>query len=368
MEITIFLPIQKARRIKVQIPFEMAGERALMKTIASRFYHPQQRLWSVLNTEANLLLMKSLFKDKYKLVDEQAKAVVPKFLLSPKSTQVLRDTEQKLILKAYSQNTIKIYKSELACFLKYFENFELKNITKEQIEGFVYQMIVKYKLSESKQNGMINAIKFYYEHVLGMPREYYTIQRPKKAHILPNVLGTDEALKLINAPANLKHKAILYTIYSAGLRISELMNLRISDIRSAEGFIFIKAAKGKKDRHVLLSEVLLELLREYYRGYKPSYWLFEGQGGGKYSAKSIQSIYRLAQQKSGANPWSTPHTLRHSFATHALEFGENLRNVQVMMGHESSKTTEIYTHVINVNNKKMRNPLDIMMKNSTFKG
>jgi site-specific recombinase XerD len=113
--------------------------------------------------------------------------------------------------------------------------------------------------------------------------------------------------------------------------------------------------------------VLLVLLRDYYRKNRPSYWLFEGQDGGQYSAKSIQNIYREAQKKSGANPWSTPHTLRHSFATHALELGENLRNVQVMMGHESSKTTEIYTHVINVNNKKMRNPLDILIKKATFK-
>lgn len=349
------------------IPYEMATERALIKTINSRFYHDEQRLWSVLNTKANMLQLKNLFKGKYKMDKEQANATLPKFSLNQQSREALYGAEQKLILKAYCPNTIKNYKAELARYLKYFENYELKNITKEQIESYVYHMVTKYKIGESKQNGVINAIKFYYEHVLGMPREYYDIQRPKKSNSLPNVLGTDEALKLINAPDNLKHKAILHAIYSAGLRISEVINLRISDIRSADGYIFIKGAKGKKDRHVLLSEIFLVLLREYYLKYKPSYWLFEGQSGGKYSAKSIQSFYRKAQQKSGANPWSTPHTLRHSFATHALELGENFRNVQIMMGHESSKTTEVYTHIINVNNKKMRNPLDILMKNATFK-
>jgi integrase/recombinase XerD len=260
-----------------------------------------------------------------------------------------------------------MYLYELSCFLKYFENHELKNITKEQIDAFVYHMVSKHKISESKQNGLINAIKFFYEQVLAMPREYYTIQRPKRSQSLPNVLGTEETLRLINAPQNLKHRAILHTIYSAGLRMSEVINLRITDIRSNEGYIFIKGAKGKKDRHVILSQNLLEMLRAYYRGFKPSYWLFEGQDGGRYSARSVQNIYRAAQQKTGANPWSTPHTLRHSFATHALEFGENLRNVQVMLGHETSKTTEIYTHVINVSNKKMRNPLDIMMNSINFK-
>jgi site-specific recombinase XerD len=367
MEIVLYQPQQNAKRIKVYIPFEFEKERMLIKTLPGRFYHKSQRLWSVINTEQNMHDLKTMFHGKLTIKDEKIKQALPKIILNEAAKDALRQTEQKLILKAYSENTIKIYKSELSGFFKYFENYELKNLIKEQIEAFVYHMVRKYRISESKQNGMINAIKFYYEQVLGMPREYYAIQRPKRTHSLPNVLGTDEAIKLIHSPENMKHEAILCTIYSAGLRISEVINLRITDIRSKEGYIFIRGAKGKKDRHVILSEVLLVLLRDYYRKNRPSYWLFEGQDGGQYSAKSIQNIYREAQKKSGANPWSTPHTLRHSFATHALELGENLRNVQVMMGHESSKTTEIYTHVINVNNKKMRNPLDILIKKATFK-
>ena len=199
-----------------------------------------------------------------------------------------------------------------------------------------------------------------------MPREYYDIQRPKRANQLPNTLSVEEVYKLINSPTNLKHKAILYTVYAAGLRMSELLNLRVKDIRSKEAYIFIKGAKGKKDRHTVLADNLLKLLRKYYKKYRPSYWLFEGQDGGKYSSSSVQSIFRRAQKVSGANPWSTPHTLRHSFATHLLENGENLRNIQVLLGHESSKTTEVYTHVVGVNNRKVKNPLDIMMQNTTF--
>jgi integrase/recombinase XerD len=367
MDIIIYNPNQKSKRIKVYIPYQMGDERALIKNMETHFYHVTQRLWSVLNTERNFNLLKTIFKGKYQLIDEKEHIPVPQFTLNEKSMLALCETEQKLILKAYSVNTLRNYKSELAFFFKYFESFDLKSVTKEQIESYIYFLITKYKIGESKQNSAINAIKFYYEHVLGMPREYYNIQRPKSSKTLPNVLPFEEVYRLINSPENIKHKAILYTIYSGGLRISEVISLRINDIRSNEGCIYIKGAKGKKDRRTVLSEILLNLLREYYIKYKPSYWLFEGQDGGQYSLKSIQNIFREAQIKSGVNPWCTPHTLRHSFATHLLENGENLRNIQIMLGHENSKTTEIYTHVISVNNKKMRNPLDLMMRNVTFK-
>jgi site-specific recombinase XerD len=344
----------------------MKEERELLKKMQTRFYHPAQKLWSVLNTENNLELLKKMFAGKYVTEVEQQAIKQPEFTLNDASLLALSQAEQKLILKGYSQHTLRNYKSELAVFLKYFENIDLKQITKDQIESYVYHLISKYKIGESRQNSAINAIKFYYEQVLGMPREYYNIQRPKRASQLPNTLSVEEVFKLINAPDSIKHKAILYTIYAAGLRMSELLNLRVKDIRSDEGYIFIKGAKGKKDRHTVLSDYLLKLLRGYYKKYHPSYWLFEGQEGGKYSATSVQSIFRRAQKKSGANPWSTPHTLRHSFATHLLENGENLRNIQILLGHESSRTTEIYTHVVGINNKKVKNPLDIMMQNITF--
>ena len=299
-------------------------------------------------------------KGRYTLESEVSSPERPSFTLNVHSIEALCMTEQKLMLKGYSESTINSYKSELSCFLKYFENQDHKTVTKEQIESYVYYLISKYKIGDSKQNLAINAIKFYYEAVLGMPREYYTIQRPKKAHTLPNVLSLEEVSQLIQAPSNLKHKAILYTLYSGGLRIGEVVNLRITDIHSDDGFIFIKGAKGKKDRRTILSVHLLELLRNYYRLFKPSYWLFEGQDGGQYSTKSIQLIYRRAQIKSGVGPWSTPHTLRHSFATHLLENGENLRNIQALLGHESTKTTEIYTHVVGVSSKKLSSPLDLI--------
>jgi len=366
MDIIIYRPMPRSKRIKIFIPYAMTEERELLKKIESRFYHQQQKLWSILNTKENFELIKKLFTGKYKIIDETKTASIPKYTLNSNSLSILASFEKKLILKSYSKNTLSSYKTEFSNFLRYFEKFDIKIINKEQIESYIFYLITKYKISDSRQNVAINAIKFYYENVLGKPREHYDIQRPKSAKSLPDVLSTEEVFSLINSPKNIKHKAILYTIYSAGLRVGELVNLRINDIHSDDKYIFIKGAKGKKDRQTLLSDVLVKVLRKYYKEYKPSYWLFEGQDGGKYSTTSIQKIYRKAQQNSGANPWSTPHTLRHSFATHLLENGVNLRYIQALLGHSSSKTTEIYTHLVNLSNNKIENPLDNIVKNNKF--
>jgi len=366
MKIIIYQPRPQAKRIQIKLPYEMKAERELLKKIEGKFYHKTQQLWSIPYSTENFELLKKIFKGKYEITERGKAPKIPSIVLNNKSLEELAKVHQKLVLKGYSEHTLRNYKHELAQFFKYFENFDLKNVDKEQIENYIFYMLDKYKISESKQNVAINAIKFYYEKVLGMPREYYDIQRPKGVKSLPNVMSQEEVFKLINYPKNIKHKAVLYTIYSCGLRMSEVLNLRIKDIHSDEGFVFVKGGKGKKDRHTVLSKHLVELLREYYKKEKPSYWLFEGRDGGKYSPKSVQAIFRKAQQATGVNPWATPHTLRHSFATHLLESGENLRNIQIMLGHDSSKTTEIYTHVINVSNKKIQNPLDNMLNSHKF--
>jgi len=214
---------------------------------------------------------------------------------------------------------------------------------------------------------LINAVKAYYEHALGMPREYYDIKRPKKAVSLPGVLSEQEVFKIINYPENIKHQAILWTIYSCGLRISEVVNLRIEDINSDEGFVFIKDSKGKRDRKTILSPHLVDLLREYYTEHKPSYWLFEGLTGGQYSVSSIRNIFRKAVKQTDSNPWATVHTLRHSFATHLVQNNVNLRHIQNMLGHQSPKTTEIYTKTIEINNKTISSPLDNLIKKNNLR-
>ena len=242
----------------------------------------------------------------------------------------------------------------VSCFI-YHGSMDIDTMAKPAIEDYMYKLVTKSKISNSLQNITINALKYYYEKVLGKDREKYNFQRPKKHKSLPNVLSGAEVNLLLRAVTNLKHQTILNTIYGCGLRISEVTNLRIEDIHSDRQCIHIKGAKGKKDRVTLLPESLLPLLREYYVKYRPAYWLFEGAEGGKYSTSSINKLFRSAVNKSGINPWATPHTLRHSFATHLMQMGVNLRYVQELLGHSSPKTTEIYTHVMNINNNRKDN-------------
>lgn len=367
-QIIIYKPPSKSQRFKIFIPYALKAEREWIKQVNGSFYHYHQKLWSVENTSENKKLIARKFKGKFDIqnTDNEHPISQTKIHLTEKVIEVMTLCEQKFVLKSFSQSTIKSYLSAIGYFLSYFNGRNFEEITKPEIEAYVFHLKRKYKISDTKQNTVINAIKSYYEHVLGKPREYYDLQRPQKSKTLPNIFSKEEVAKIISCTKNIKHKAILMTIYSGGLRISEALNLRIKDLHSDEGYIFIKDSKGKRDRKTVLSPLLLNVLRTYYKAHKPSYWLFEGQDGGKYSAKSIQQILRKSVDKAGANPWGTVHTLRHSFATHLLQEGVNLRVIQTMLGHASSKTTEIYTHVLAVNNKTVKSPLDFLENLNIF--
>jgi site-specific recombinase XerD len=345
MKAIIFKPRRNAGRIKVYIPYKRKDLREKIKRMDSSYWHPEQKLWSVLNIEENMHALKNMFGKDAMVKDEKIYKPIRRRKLNKQAVDALNELEKTLTLKAYSPSTVKSYTEMFTKFLYAFQNYDLKQVTKEQIEGFIYTLIKENNITISYQNQIINAIKAYYEHVLGMPREYYRIQRPKRGTHIPNVLSPEEVYKIIQFPRNLKHRAILWTIYSAGLRISELINLRVTDIHSEDGFIFVKGSKGKKDRRTILSDNLTGLLRRYYSSYKPSYWLFEGQTGGQYSTSSIRKIFRKAVKATDSNPWATVHTLRHSFATHCLQNNVSLRHLQEMLGHNSSRTTEIYTKV-----------------------
>ncbi len=358
MKALIYESQPNAKRIKFYVPYKAFEWRKRIKSLDTSFYHYHQKLWSIVNTDVNIELLKRIFGDAVEMKPYECVKKMPTKQLNETSLNILSLYEQKIILKGYSHHTLKSYKAALILFLSYFESRDIAQITKDEIEGYIYHLVSKYRISESKQNLVINAIKLYYEKVLGKPREYYDLQRPKRTQSLPNVLSVQEIGRLIDTIDNLKHKTIICAIYSAGLRLSEVIKIRVEDIRSDDGYIFIKGAKGKKDRKTILSSVLLQMLRQYYKEYKPAYWLFEGQEGGQYSTSSINKIFRRAVKKSNINPWATLHTLRHSFATHLLQQGTNLRYVQALLGHGSSKTTEIYTHVMDINNKTITSPLD----------
>lgn len=246
--------------------------------------------------------------------------------------------------KRYSYSTARTYSSLFAEFAFHYKDRSLNAITEQDIMEYVHR-IVKSGKSSSYQNQVINAIKFYYEQVLDMPSRFYEIERPAKERKLPLVLSEQEVLKLFEAVANIKHKAILVTLYSCGLRISELLALKITDIQSDRKLVLVREGKGKKDRTTVLAPTTLNLLRKYYQAYKPKTYLFEGGPGIPYSTKSVNNILKGALLRAGIQKPATPHTLRHSFATHLLENGTDLRYIQVLLGHNSPKTTEIYAHV-----------------------
>lgn len=263
----------------------------------------------------------------------------------------------KLELKRYANSTVKTYVNFFEMFINHYMDRDITTLNESDVRSYLQRLIHR-NVSNSYLNQTINAIKFYYETVLGMPNRFYNIERPRKEHKLPTVISKEEVIAMLNCTTNLKHKCILALLYSAGLRRSELLNLRVKDIDSKRMLVSIKGAKGNKDRVSLLSETVLQDLRLYFKEWHPKDFLFEGRKGGKYSAASVLHIVKQAAHKAGILQNVTPHTLRHSFATHLLESNVDLRQIQVLLGHGSSKTTEIYTHVATNTFKTIKNPLD----------
>jgi len=273
------------------------------------------------------------------------------------SSRVPESYLNKLIIKRYANNTIRTYCSLFARFLNRYKNQDINDLGEAEIQQYMKELILAGK-SNSFINQMINAIKFYYEIVLQMPNRFYELNRPIKREQLPKVISKESVIKMIDCTTNLKHKCLIALIYSAGLRRSEALELLPEHINSDRMTITIIHGKGGKDRITTLSSYLLDLLRQYFKEYRPKYYLFEGQKGGQYSATSILKVVRNAGYKAGVSTKVTTHMLRHSFATHLLEDGTDLRKIQNLLGHNSLKTTEVYTHVATNFQLGAKNPLD----------
>ncbi|EPR70425.1 putative tyrosine recombinase [Winogradskyella psychrotolerans RS-3] len=252
----------------------------------------------------------------------------------------------KLELKRYSDNTVRNYVSSFEAFINHYYAYDPITLNENDVREYLQKLIQKDR-SNSYINLTINSIKFFYEVVHEMPNRFYSIERPRKEKKLPEVLSKEEIIKIIANTNNLKHKCIVGLLYSSGLRRSELLNLNVTDIDSKRMVIKINNAKGNKDRISLLSPVILKDLQQYYKEYRPKTYLFEGVKGGRYSATSVLTIVSKAAKKAGILKKVSPHMLRHSFATHLLENGTDIRHIQILLGHNSTKTTEIYTHVAN---------------------
>ncbi len=276
------------------------------------------------------------------------KAKAPHPQLSNENQQAIADLVAQLQLKAYSPSTIKTYRTEFGIFVQTIKSKPAKSITPDELKRYLLYCINELKLTENTIHSRLNALKFYYEQVLKREKFFFEIPRPKKQYLLPKLLNETEIRKLFNALSNKKHKAMLFTAYSAGLRVSEIVALKITDIDSRRMQILISQGKGKKDRYVNLSPVLLDILRNYVSSYqpKPNYYLFESATTGvAYPIRTVQQIFTNAKNQAGIKKEVGIHSLRHSFATHLLDKGTDIKYIKDLLGHFSIKTTERYLHV-----------------------
>lgn len=279
--------------------------------------------------------------------------------LSGEVIEKIEEFKKYLRYKRYSESTLKSYTESLMVFFNFFHEKSFHEINNEDVVFFNTEYIMKKKLSTAYQNQLVNGLKLFFREVENRKLEVDLIQRPRREHKLPNVLSKQEVKAILGAPINLKHRMMLTLIYACGLRRGEILNLKPKDIHSDRNLLIIRQSKGKKDRIVPISNKLIDLLRDYYKAYKPKIWLFEGQEvGHQYSPKSLQNVLKQSLVKAKVNKPVTLHWLRHSYATHLLESGTDLRYIQVLLGHSSSRTTEIYTHVSTNNIQNIVSPFD----------
>lgn len=342
-----------------------------IKKIPSRSYHKVDKKWllpyskevleKLLEFLANhqyIIKNKIEFKKPFRKLNHREKQA---FLVeqSPEAAReaILHYTNH-LIAKRYSYNTIQVYAHAFNRFLNYHPAQKHSKNDKVYIEHYFYEL-AKTNMAESTLNTHINAVKYYYEQILDYEPMFVHFLRPKKALTLPSVLNKEEVVKIFKAISNKKHLAMLLLAYSAGLRLGEIVRLQIKDIDSKRMLIHIRGAKGKKDRMVTLSEIMLAHLREFVALYQPKVYLFEGQiEGDHYSERSLQQVFSDAKKKANIKKQASMHTLRHSYATHLLEAGTDIHLIQMLLGHHNIKTTLKYLHVSNRTLSSIKSPLD----------
>lgn len=281
--------------------------------------------------------------------------------ISPETREKINDFKKWLEQGRYGENTVKTYTHQLKIFFGYYSDIRPEQITTQHITSFNSEFILKNNLSATFQNQTISALKKFYSYRYNRNLDAENLERPRKSHALPKVMDKKDLKKFFESIKNTKHKMAFETIYAYGLRRGELLNLKLQHIDTRRGMISVINAKGKKDRSLPISKRWLEKVKAYYYTYKPEIYFIEGQYPGKsITAGSLQKVFEQALANSKINKPYTIHCLRHSFATHLLENGTDLRYIQELLGHKSSKTTEIYTHVSKESLKNIKNPFDEM--------
>lgn len=358
-------------RLCFKIDVNDIERRNIIKSIKGRQWHPKEKEWSVADTSSHRAQLGQLgveYECKERLINVYSKGTFRKAKsvkkqIAPLSKEIrdkIDSYKRWLEQNRYSYNSIKTYCSFVVKFFVSHSSKKWNTITQNDIIEYNHREFIIKGKSYSSQNQFINAIKLFYslhQCELIFPEN---IERPRKEKRLPNVLNRKEVRQIIRSTGNMKHKTLLSLVYGCGLRIGEAMSLEISDVRYNEKLLYIRKGKGNKDRRVPLPKKMVEMLKEYFLAYQPKKYVFEGQTGGKYSSSSAQKVIKKAAAKAKVDVRVSMHTLRHSYATHLLESGVGLRYIQEILGHNSPKTTMLYTHVSGKRLSEVRSPLEDM--------
>lgn len=354
-------------RVAVKFPYNEKYIKELKK-ISGYKWHPSEKYWSFpFDIETVKTLVKIFEKERVEISPE-LKSKLKDFNESVEND--LSEVYKLMRLKNYSYKTIKVYKSCLKSFTEYFHNNNLHSLSSKEIKNYFFYLIEEKKYSSGTINQVFNALRFLYVEFYKIPFIIGSIPRPRKENKLPDVLTKEEVSEILKNVKNLKHLTMLMLSYASGLRVSELVNLRVEDIDLQRGLIHVRGGKGKKDRYTILSESMKLILHQYSESYKinSNNWLFPSENSNYHlSARSIQVVFQRAVKASGINKRVSIHTLRHSFATELLEQGTDLRYIQSLLGHKSTKTTEIYTHISKAHLSKIKSPLDLIFNNKLIK-
>ena len=363
-------PLYHQRKNQIGIYFKYDKKLIeLAKSIGCVFSNTH-RCWYIENTQENKKEVYKIFKGVAEVDSIQLFETPLVKLPKPveKLSELDTDLKGKLLKfkywmrnKRYAEGTIKTYIDAIQTFFRFFADKPIHKITNQDVIIFSNEYILANNYSVTFQNQVVNAVKLFYRTQQDKLIEPDNLIRPRKSYKLPNVLSKEEVKVILEAHGNIKHKVMLSLIYACGLRRSELIGLKLLDVDSKRKLLLIRNGKGAKDRIIPLSEKLINVLRDYYKAYRPQIWLFEGQKKGEqYSEGSLQQVFKQALEKARIKKPASLHWLRHSYATHLLEGGTDLRYIQTLLGHKSSKTTEIYTHVSEKSLSNITSPFDTL--------
>ena len=362
---TIFLEQKSHKKeLKLLLKFEFNDTLInLTKKLKDARWSRSMQSWYLNFTQENIQLVTEIFKDITPInSDKLPKKDLFKRNLTASEKILLNDFYLYLKGKRYSTSTLQTYTFFVADFINFYTKKALEELTNRDVELFIEKVFIERNYSVSSQRQFVSALKLFIVFYPQTKINDLVLERPKRSRQLPSVLSQEEVLSIIQSTQNLKHRAIIALLYSCGLRISELINMKLADFHIERKQLIVKNVKGRKDRYVSLADSFLPLLSNYYNSYKPKIYFVEGQNGGNYSAESVRQFLRKSCLKAKIKKNVTPHTLRHSYATHLLENGVDIRYIQSLLGHAKPETTMIYTHVKRKDLMDIQNPLDVALQ------